>query len=348
MFSGVGGFTAELDRGKFNVRYAMDIDKNAEIVYKKNNPSVRFLREDVKNVDFRTLKDTDMILAGPPCQGFSLAGLRNRKNNKANNFSVENDERNSLTIEILRAVKILKPRYVILENVPAMENTIVNINGVNENITSFYIEEMGNMDYQVIGPVMINASALGIQQNRKRLFILASLDKNLDKDELYKKVDNSFDPELRNLIWEKIDYYTKIELDMLPDHIGRLPNHDDLKIIHNLEQGETYRHLLLRNPEVVRDREHVTYSYQHFCNRFYRLKYGKPSKTIVAHLQKDGNSFIHPILDRSISVKEAMIFQGFPDKYRFEISKTQSYKLIGNAVVPQVGKFLVEYLTDLS
>lgn len=348
MFSGAGGFTAELNKHKFNVKYATDIDVNAEIVYSTNHPEVKFIRKDVKKIDFHLLKSVDMILAGPPCQGFSLAGLRSRINQASINFSVENDERNTLTVEILRAVKTLKPRYVILENVPAMENTRVNINGRNENITSFYMEEMEKMGYGIIGPVMINAADLGIQQSRKRLFILATLDKNVEKTELENKVKDSFDPDLKDLIWGNIDRYSKLKLGSVPDHVGRIPNIDDLKIIQNLKQGETYRHLLVRNPEILKDRKHVAYDSANFGDRFYRLKYREPTRTIVAHLQKDGNSFIHPLLDRSISVKEAMIFQGFPEKYRFDISKTQSYKLIGNAVVPRVGKFLVEYITDTS
>ncbi len=346
MFSGAGGFTAELDRNKFHVKYAIDIDINAEIVYRKNNPEVEFIRNDVKQIAFNTLKSVDMILAGPPCQGFSLAGMRSRKNHASVNFSVEDDERNSLTVEILRAVETLKPHYVIMENVPAMENTMVNINGKKENITSFYIEEMENMGYGVIDPIRINAADFGIQQSRKRLFILATLDKNVGKNELTNKIKDSFDPDMKNFVWKNIDYYAGLSLGTVPDHIGRLPNSDDLKIIHNLGQGETYRHLLVRNPEILKGRRHVIYNSTNFGDRFYRLKYGEPAKTIVAHLQKDGNSFIHPTLDRSISVKEAMIFQGFPEQYVFGISKTQSYKLIGNAVVPRVGKFLVEYITD--
>ena len=97
--------------------------------------------------------------------------------------------------------------------------------------------------------------------------------------------------------------------------------------------------------EVLVGRAHKIYRTDSFRDRFYRMRWDQPSRTIVAHLQKDGNPFIHPSLDRSLSVREAARIQSFPDTFVFGVAMGHAYRLFGNAVPsPIVGKFLVEAL----
>ena len=93
-------------------------------------------------------------------------------------------------------------------------------------------------------------------------------------------------------------------------------------IISSIEASENYRKLVERKPEVIKKRKMKVYSLDNFHDKFYRLNPEKPCRTIVSHLAKDGNSFIHPFENRSITVREAARIQTFPDDFIFTGSRT--------------------------
>lgn len=269
---------------------------------------------------------------------------------KEKKYDEKVDLRNLLPLKIVRAASQLRPRLIIVENVPAMSTQIVSYDGVEERIVTALKRELEETGYNVSDPFVLEASNLGISQIRKRTFLVASLYSNIQASEIQTIQDQvskgNAKPSLKSTIGDLVNTPTvspkMYRESVFPDHVARKPNDDDLQIIKNLKQGENYYSLLDRFPQVVYARKHKVYKTSSFRDKFYRLKWEGPSKTIVAHLQKDGNSFIHPLLDRSISVREAARIQSFRDSFVFDVPMVPAFRLIGNAVPPIMGKFLIE------
>jgi len=128
---------------------------------------------------------------------------------------------------------------------------------------------------------------------------------------------------------------------------SRYHNVDDMKIIRELKQGENYKRLIERAPWVIRDRRMKTYKTSNFPDKFFRLNWKYPSRTIVAHLSKDGNSFIHPKQNRSLTVREAARIQSFPDDFIFTGSRGSQFIKVGNAVSPLLARVFAGYFKKL-
>lgn len=353
MFSGAGGFTAVLDK-RFRQLLAFDNDFKAAEVYLKNHRNTRFFIDDIRKitnfVSSSNLK-TDILLAGPPCQSFSLVGMKTKKNLSTwKGYNPMTDPRSLLPLEIIRAASQLKPKLIIMENVPAMNSHVVSHDGEEKDIVGLIRDRLQEENYYVTKPFILDASRLGIPQRRKRTFLVASSEYEIIPEEINAVQDQisresgkiSLEHAILDLSVISVSSPKYEHRPTFPDHTSRVPNSDDLKIIENLREGENYASLIERMPEVLSGRTHKTYKTTSFRDKYYRLKWNEPSRTIVAHLQKDGNSFIHPSLNRSISVREAARIQSFPDSFVFGIPMSHSYRLIGNAVPPLMGKFLVE------
>ena len=121
---------------------------------------------------------------------------------------------------------------------------------------------------------------------------------------------------------------------ILYNHVARYQNSRDLELFELLQPGEDGRDVLEKHerPDLMRYRKDV------FHDKYFRLRPDEPCRTIVAHLCKDGNSFIHPVQTRSISVREAAALQSFPDDYVFTGSRGDQFRQIGNAVPPLVAE----------
>ena len=359
LFSGAGGFSALLE-GAFRPVLALDNDPRAHQVYSRNRPEVKFVPEDITGIrDFSNLcgESPDIALAGPPCQGFSFVGMKTKKAlSFQKKYDPATDPRNYLPLEISRVAVQLKPKLIIIENVPAMKTHIVSHNGDYIRITGVLREQLEDAGYIVSEPFNLNSYELGISQRRERTFIVASLDYELNAHEfdrihqqvIKRETRKNLEQIISDLKTHPVSTARQKILTSVPDHISRTPNSDDLKIIRNLKQGENYASLIERMPEVLEGRNHKIYKTLSFKDKFYRLRWDEPSRTIVAHLQKDGNSYIHPSLNRSVSVREAARIQSFPDSFTFGIPMSPAYRLVGNAVPPLMGKFLVEVFSRIT
>lgn len=122
---------------------------------------------------------------------------------------------------------------------------------------------------------------------------------------------------------------------------------DDMRIIRELRQGENYKKLLDRAPEVVEGRKRKKYKTTNFPDKLYKLSWNFPSRTIVSNLLKDGNSFIHPKQNRSLTVREAARIQSFPDDYMFMGGRTSQFIQVGNAVPPLLAHVISGYIMNL-
>ena len=335
----------------------------------------------IKDNEIRQLIDNervDILVAGVPCQGFSRVGLTSKPSLKKQR-PPEKEAINRLFMEVIRWTGILKPSVVLLENVPDMGNSKILFEDSSVRVKEVLGQRFTKLGYSS-ATVHLNSADFGLPQVRWRLFFIASRHGKLSADlkgELLGSCGRDTDggkpervplsvaltglPPLSPSAGSEIaptpkDYpgprrpgsaYGNLVYDnpyVVFNHIARPHNEDDLRIISSLKPGETYRQLLLRKPEVIVGRKRKVYSVESFHDKFYRLDPTRPGRTIVSHLAKDGNSFIHPFQDRAITVREAARIQGFPDSFAFQGSRTAQFVQLGNAVPPLVAWRIAEFV----
>lgn len=370
LFSGAGGLSEGFSRAGFRILLALDSDPVALRTYWLNHPGVpdnRILCRDIRGLDkgeIRRLvgpKPLDVLIGAPPCQGFSHAGFRSKSAHTG--YKVTSDERNYLFEFMVGTALELKPRLFLMENVPGMKSA------KRENLS--FIEAAAKMledggKYRT-AIWKLNAAALGVPQDRIRYFLVASREgglpsrpageyqdqqQELDVDALPPVTleEAIFDLPPRTAgsghavdRWEPPDpkstskarrYLSKFNLlsgsPLLYNHTVRYHNERDLELYALLRPGEDSIHALERHGahDLMRYRRDV------FDDKYARLRGDRPCKTIVAHLAKDGNGYIHPTQVRSLSFREAARVQSFHDGYIFCGSPSDQWTHLGNAVPP--------------
>lgn len=336
-FCGAGGFSQGFKQAGFNILLGIDKDENSLETFKKNH-NCKTLKSDISKINPEKVrniideKDIDVVIGGPPCQGFSIAGDRN-----------EDDERNTLFLDFAKHIESLKPKYFVMENVPGL----LSMNTPEgEPVIERIKKEFESIGYKVSFS-KLKASNYGTPQHRKRVFIIGSLNNTVSFPEKTHS-DNS----------EKLDYITvKEAISDLPKlkagetkekYTSNPKNEYQKKMRKNVEK--------LENHSAVNHREHIIERFNHipqggnmsdapeelqpskiYNSRNRRLEEDKPSYTVTSHVLDE---LLHPWSDRSITVREAARLQGFPDNYVFKGSRnvfhgsdeTSQYEQVGNAV----------------
>lgn len=380
LFSGIGGISYGFHKEGFDILLAVDNDPVAMHTYLLNNPwfdEEKFICKDIALIEEHEIVKkignvkTHVLVAGVPCQGFSRVGYKTKPKLKKHNLP-EKDPRNRLFMEVIRFVDLLQPELVLIENVPDMKNTRLYYADLKGEVIELIAEKLRKRGYHP-KTICLDAAKFGIPQKRKRLFFIASrvsfhkditeeqllqIAKEVGYDENPRTIANAIDdlPSLRSGEGDAIcrmpfggktngfyeDFVTN-ETSILYNHVSRNHNKDDLRIISALREGETYAKLLERTPEVIKGRVHVVYNTKNFKDKFYRLNHDRSSRTIVSHLAKDGNSFIHPRDNRSLTVREAARIQTFPDDFIFVGARTHQFIHIGNAVPPLLARIIARF-----
>lgn len=315
LFSGCGGLTLGLKQAGFKVVAAVEVDAKAQVTYALNHPDVTLYSKDIRLVDpVEILADTGIargelhLLAGcPPCQGFSRLRTRNQS------ASVY-DPRNDLVNEFLRFVKALLPQNVMLENVPAL---------ANDRRFLRLRRDLAKLGYQSQCKVL-DAADYGVPQRRRRLIMLASLHGvpviepgGEDRVTVREAIAGLESP-----------FSSTDELHALPE-----------------KRTQKVRDLISRIPKDGGSRADLPLSDQLPCHQrssgffdvYGRMAWDKVSPTITSgcHNPSKGR-FIHPYEDRTITLREAAILQGFPSGYKFDVrhGKESIALMIGNALPP--------------
>ena len=314
-------------------------------------------------------RSVDIIIGGPPCQAYSTAGrVRDGKRMAA-------DARNYLFESYVRILEYYKPKFFVFENVTGLLNAKVE----GAPIFPKVIKALGNK-YKVLSDPQIlvhNTADYGVPQLRKRVIIIG-VRNDIDKDvtQLYRDVVKShWNPEMpenerkgkkrfvdvRQAIGDlpsvdpghdastpEFDYpcdndflkrIGKPGIHPLLDHIARTHNDLDRErfqvMIHN---HWTFGQLRREKPQYEHEHARV------FDNSYVVQWWDLPSKTILAHIHKDGFQFIHPDESqrRTFTVREAARIQSFPDDFEFKGSRGEKYKQIGNAVPPLFAEALAK------
>lgn len=322
-------------------------DETIQTYGKTNHKSV--IQDGLKGIVDK--KKVDLIIGGPPCQAYSIAGRAQDKN------AMRDDYRNYLFESFIKVVDAFKPDVFVFENVPGILSSCPGGKMVTERI----FESFSDHDYDIIRPEELkkaiqSASDFGVPQKRNRVIIIG-IKRNSKTfkgtlDQIYSEISNlkikepkklkdaigklpRFKPAktVEKINGRKISHIpVSADADIHKNHVPRFHNKRDIKIFHEWvkesmnkrgmeEKIQFYNNLLGKNSN------HAKYR---------NLEWDKPSQTIVAHLYKDGLMFIHPDADqaRSITVREAALIQSFPLDFEFNESMGSNYKMIGNAVPP--------------
>lgn len=311
----------------------------------------------------------DLIIGGPPCQAYSIAGRVRDEN------GMRNDYRNYLFEHYLSVVKRYKPKVFVFENVPGILSAKPN----DKKIIEIIEEDFKKSGYIISNKIqkygVVDASKYGVPQRRKRV-ILLGVRKDLDSlDSIYDKIDDFYNVILPKYqqkevtVGEAIDDLPKISpiwdekkrtnkkaytyQEGINWHIPRYHNLRDMDIYKMLaEDIETGEKKYTNAAAITKIYEQKVGS-KSPIHRYHVLRKDEPSTTIIAHLYKDGNRFIHydSSQARSITPREAARLQSFDDDFNFIGSQGSVYQMIGNAVPPKlalaIGKAVKEFLDNL-
>ncbi len=380
LFSGAGGLSLGFEQVGFSVPMALEIDIWATETFKGNRSNCNVIKADITELSdsfFKDYKGADVVMGGPPCQGFSISAS-NRRN--------PDDPRNFLYRDFLRAVKVIKPRGFLLENVKEIFKARIPSGDLILNDFSKILSKLGYSFFYSL----LNTADFGIPQSRVRFFLVAGIKGTPDI-----KSNKSFGVE-SPLFPKSQPYYSSWEaISDLPSVIPRKYKENDTLSYkkepqndyqRQLRKGSTiiYNHIPMRHTDrtiekfkLISIRGRKTNIPKEFSSRkrgdpskfskviydqnHRRLNPNKPSPTITASFY---SSFIHPFANRNLTVREAARIQSFPDKYRFYGKRTtlskkllarkgiyedmhlDQFNQVGNAVPPLLANSLARSISD--
>lgn len=363
LFCGCGGFALGMERAGFTVLAAIDSNFEAISVFRKNLPDVaQILEKDLTRFHPRELARligidrVDVIVGGPPCQGFSNVRQRDGTNNGPR---MVQDARRFLYQEFLRYVEFFQPKVFVMENVLGIRSA------EGGKYFTQVQKEARDLGYRV-HPQVEKAVALGVPQKRQRQLIIGTW-RDLPKyfpRELKPAPRAVKSPTLGQAICdlptvragggaEQTEYdmerrkasiakygrrylYETLEVQRaakLTAHRARPHSDRDLRDFAKLREGEHCAEAIKRG-----ERFEFPYDRVSFKDRYTRQHRNEPCSTILAHMSKDGLMFIHPTQNRSLTPREAARIQSFPDWFEFPVARTHQFRVIGNAVPPLVAE----------
>lgn len=364
-FAGAGGLSYGFTQAGFRVCFANDFEDVCVRTYRYNHPELPSdkvikgdIRKIVDNVKDYIDENVDIVVGGPPCQGFS----------SANQQRVIDDPRNELYKYYIKGIRKILPKFVVMENVKGMLKVADQVVEDYENIKE---EKDGVIYTYTVGYELLNAVDFSVAQSRERLIYIAirndvAEENRITPDTIFKEIKeanvnnphyllkDALDaikpldaPRIKNTN-EKDDEHTGKKIDVntflgnengylklindgrnipiLFNHKARYVNDINYDIYRLLNQGDDASDPKIADIMPYTNRLHC------FKDKYYKLIAEKPSRTITAHLRMDCHSHIHPFQIRAITPREAARCQSFPDDYLFLGAYLKTYMQIGNAV----------------
>lgn len=376
-FAGAGGLSLGFSQSGYRVCFANDFQDVCVNTYRYNHPEVPSnkvlcadIRKIVDNIQDYITDNVDIVVGGPPCQGFS----------SANQQRIIDDPRNELYKYYLKAVQKLAPKFVVMENVKGMLSVAEQ---VVEDYKSIVAEKDGKEYSYDIKYELLNSADFGVAQSRERLIYIAirndvMQDKGIKPSDIFTEIKESCKnnrvvtlaealsfikpldaPRVKNTneiddekTGKKVDVntysghdnaYLKAinqgrEIPLVFNHKARYVNDINYDIYRILNPGEDAADEKIADIMPYKHRLHC------FKDKYYKLIPDRPSRTITAHLRMDCHSHIHPSQIRAITPREAARCQSFPDDYMFLGAYLKTYMEIGNAVPVLMAKQIAEII----
>lgn len=356
LFSGAGGLSLGLKAAGYRIIMGIDKDREATETHRHHFGGLT-VNWDLGDPDLvarvgRLIKDAgvELIAGGPPCQPFSRAGRSKIRHRIVNGFTDPSKERRHLWRSFLEIVTIAEPKAVLMENVPdmALDKDMF--------ILRTMVHELESLGYAVRERV-VDTSQYGVPQFRQRLILVALRDKTAytwpvplpDQVTVWNaigdlpSVEGGWRPEGGADGWADYGGPTNAfqrrmregmddeQANRVQDQITRPVREDDKIAFQYMNAKTRYSDL----PEHLR-----RYRADIFDDKYKRLDENGLSRTITAHIAKDGYWYIHPKDNRTLTIREAARIQTFPDWYRFAGPPSAAFRQIGNAVPPFLGEQL--------
>lgn len=327
-FCGAGGLSLGFEKAGFDIIYAFDLDKAAINTYRHNNHENAFVR-DIYKVSKGSIEEDlghelgeiDVLIGGPPCQGFSVQ----RRGN-------DQDPRNNLVLEYIRLILDIKPKFFVMENVGGL----LSPRGIP--YLNKLIERCGEAGY-IIQKKKLLASDFGVPQDRKRVVIVGEkLSDNLAKFSF----PNGSNGPVRTVRDAISDLMNRSE-DAIPNHKADKLSAINVERIRAIKEGEG-RDSLPAHLQLDCHKNNLTHRH---LDVYGRMAWDKPSPTITARFDSFSRGrFGHPQLDRTITLREGARLQTFPDDFEFLGTKVEVAKQIGNAVPPLLATVIAQKIKE--
>jgi DNA (cytosine-5)-methyltransferase 1 len=383
LFAGCGGLTEGFYKQGFKALTHVEYDHFACESLRKRmkfydypDEKISVLENDITSEEILSLieneienESVDLIIGGPPCQAYSSLGRAKDENR------MQSDPRNFLFESYEKILTHFKPKIFVFENVTGLLTAKLG----NQKILNIILDKLGE-NYKLISDpnnMVLNSCEYGVPQVRKRIILIGvRKDVKINPKDIYNGIIKThYSPEapekdksnrkkfvsVRDAIsdlphlkpgegkkvinysgnnWNEFLETIRSKNDKLIfDHVARNHNDSDKKRYHEMSKNNwTYKELLEKRPDLNHIKQRV------FDNSYVVQFWDLPARTIIAHLYKDGNQFIHPdsTQERTLTPREAARLQSFPDDFLFEGSKTQQYKQIGNAVPPLMAEAIAK------
>ncbi len=313
LFSGAGGLSLGFQQEGFNLLLANDNDHDAIDTFQHNHPQVYCYEGDIKTLDQKRLshilggKKVNVLVAGIPCQSFSMKGQRILNVKRS-------DTRDSLFKEFMIITGIIKPEIVVIENVKG----ILSIH--NGLIKETIINDLKKMGYKV-NYKMLNAADYGVAQLRERVVFVAN---RIKKDNLFPEPTHS--PE---------NYVGVAKVLSNPSKYNHEPRELHGKVLERVKLVKPGKNWKSLPKELQTGSTHA--------GAYGRLDPKKPAFTLTTRFDTPPGGYVtHPTEDRAITVREGARIQSFPDDFIFQGKKISQYRQVGNAVPVSLARALAK------
>ena len=357
LFCGAGGLSLGFEMAGFEILAGIDIEKTFLKSFDMSHPDTVAINEDLSKDQIKTIlkdagvdwKEVEMVIGGPPCQGFSTVGNR-----------MVEDPRNMLVKEYARVISQIKPKMFLMENVSGLASMK---NGLDQLVVEELLDFFKEIGYATSFKIL-KAADYGVPQLRKRIFFVG-LRNDLDGTFKWPKPTHyppesvmAFKSNVKKYVtvMEALSDLPKIESDEESKVYASDPLNEYQKWIRG-ECSELDNHKAPRHSDLVLDRirnippggnhsnlpEHLKLK-RGYPNIYGKLRGDKPADTITGNFgcASAPGRFLHPQNNRVLTVREGARLQSFPDRVKFYGNLSQRYKQVGNAVPPLLAKSVAE------
>lgn len=320
LFSGAGGFSLGFDNKGFQNVFSVDIEPSFCETYQYNFPSHNLIQKDICRVSDSELEylkeydDIDVVIGGPPCQGFSIAGNIGRK--------FIDDPRNRLFKEFVRVVKVVRPKFFVMENVARLYNH--NKGNTRKEI----IDDFETLGYQVKCKIL-NSADYGVPQIRKRVIFIGS---KSGQEIIFPKKE----VEAYATVKDALSCYPRLESGQessIPNHIAMSHSEQMLYKMSFVSDGGDRTEIPVQiRPKSGDVRKYIKYASD------------KPSVTVTGDMRK----IFHYEQNRALTVRELAKLQSFPDDFVFKGTKISQQQQVGNSVPSKMAEAIATAILRMS